>query len=140
MAPTRPPPGPLSPGFGAFGDGGVWQHTVESPFEPNPASSNVMTSMPPALYAGDARIFGTHDFRNASADTSPPGRPSLHGASWPSSQTLGVMYTRFGVDAAVARAGGGASGPASFVLHRGGTLFAGEEAPGLCPLAALAGA
>ena len=30
-APTRPPPGPLRPGFAEFGDGGVWQHAVESP-------------------------------------------------------------------------------------------------------------
>ena len=38
---------------------------------PASASSNVITSMPPALYAGDARIFGTHFFKNASADVEP---------------------------------------------------------------------
>src|SRR6478736_5630045 len=97
-APTRPPPGPLSPGFAAFGDFGVWQHAVESPCAPpNSASSNVTINMPPALYAGDARIFGAHFWRNASADFRPPGRPSLHGSSWPSLQTFGVMYARFGV-------------------------------------------
>ena len=35
--------------------------------------------------------------RNASADTSPPGRPSAHGASCPSSHRLGVMNENKGV-------------------------------------------
>ena len=71
-----------------FGETGVPQHASECAKD---ASSTVITSIPSALYAGDARIFGTSAARNRSADTSPPGWPSTHGVSCPSWQRLGVM-------------------------------------------------
>src|SRR5580692_2504943 len=99
--PILPPPGPTRPGIFVFGETGVWQHAVASFPRPTiSASSKVITNMPLVLYAGDARIFGTHVARNLSAEMSPPGRPSLHGMSCPSSHTFGVMNERFGVFAA----------------------------------------
>ena len=55
----------------------------------SPAKATI--SRPSALYAGEARIFGTHVARNASAAASPPGVPSMHGDSVPSLQRLGAM-------------------------------------------------
>ena len=101
---TRPPPGPSRPGTSLFGDGGVLQHTVESPWSPlNSASSNVITSIPSAWNAGESRICGTHVFKNWSAEVNPPGWPSTHGSSCPSWQRFGVMYDKFGVAASFAR-------------------------------------
>src|SRR5690348_10130087 len=86
------------PGNGEFGPGPSPQPDDESGgLPPNSASSKVTTSMPSRRNAGDARIFGIQVASQASALTSPPGRPSTHGASWPSSQRFGVMNERFGV-------------------------------------------
>src|ERR1700722_14077427 len=87
------------------------------------ASSKVITSMPPVLYAGDARIFGTHVARNLSAETSPPGRPSLQGMSWPSSQTFGVMKERFGVFAADERSDVSTLRPTTSFAHAGESMI-----------------
>src|SRR3954468_24612410 len=122
-APTRPPPAPLSPGFAAFGDFGVWQQAVESPFAPpNSASSNVTISMPPALYAGEARIFGAHFWRNTSADFKPPGRLSEQGPSCPSLRTVGGMNDRFGVFAADVRSPGSTVSATFLVLQVGESM------------------
>ncbi len=56
-----------------------------------------MMSRPSCWNAGDAVMMGTHFCRNASAETRPPVAPFAHGASWPSSQVLGVMKLKFAV-------------------------------------------
>src|SRR4051812_21651003 len=102
----RPPPGPGvgPPGDGVFGPVGSLQHAAESADEPvASASSNVMTSIPLSLNAGAFVIFGIHARSHASALFNPPGRPSTHGASWPSLQRFGVMNAKFGVRAGSAR-------------------------------------
>src|SRR6476619_5469495 len=94
-APVSPPPGPMTgpPPLGVFGYIGWPQHARASPEPPTStsASSKGTTSIPPCLYAREARIRGTQALRSASADTRPPGRPSTHGLSCPSSHRFGVM-------------------------------------------------
>src|SRR5579884_516400 len=92
-APTRPPPGPPIPGLGELASISPQHEDVSLA----PASSNRTTSRPSRRYAGEAMIRGTHLRRNLSAVTRPPGRPSGHGESWPSSHTSGVMNEKLGV-------------------------------------------
>ena len=87
------------PGIGSDGPGCSPQQAVESDVL---ASSVVMMRRPSRWNAGDFLIRGTHTDRKWSTDTSPPLLPPvaslpLHGASWPSSQRLGVMNEKLGV-------------------------------------------
>ena len=70
--PTRPPPGPLSPGLAVFG-----RRRRVAARGPRRCRSrlrrSVMTSMPSALYAGDARIFGTSRREEAVGRDEPAG-------------------------------------------------------------------
>ena len=52
---------------------------------------------PSALYAGEARIPGITDFRNASAAAGPAFAWGAHGVSLPSSQVSATMYDSVGV-------------------------------------------
>src|SRR5215472_8564243 len=98
-APILPPPGPITPGSCPIEPGGSWQQLELSSSD----SSNVMISNPSLRNAGEETILGTHVCNQRSAETSPPGRPSLHGESCPSLQTFGVMKTKFGVAFSSAR-------------------------------------
>ena len=97
-APTKPPPGPLMPGFGDAGPGCSLQQALVSRVGSS-ASSKVISRRPSLLKAGDEVIFGTHCERNASmfAPTEAPPRWLIHGKSCPSLQRLGVMKEKFGV-------------------------------------------
>ena len=75
-----------------FGYVGWLQQLPESAFGPVcGAWSEVMISIPSSLYAGEARIFGTTDFRNVSAGPSPEGAPVVHGVGLPSLHGPGAM-------------------------------------------------
>ena len=95
-APTFPPPGPGAgpPGSGVLKPGCSLQQALESvvPSRGSPsASSNVTSSRPLSLKAGEFVIRGTQSWRNEFAWVIPPGPPSAHGVSWPSLQRSGVM-------------------------------------------------
>src|SRR3954464_12019646 len=88
------------PGSGEFGPACSPQHDSDDWLS---APSDVMTSKPSFLNAGDEVMRGTQTRRNASTDFSPPGLPSAHGSSCPSLQRSGVMKLSAGVVDARAR-------------------------------------
>src|SRR3954452_6539176 len=88
------------PGSGELGPACSPQHDSDDWLSD---SSEVMTSRPSFLNAGDDVMRGTQRRRNASTDFSPPGRPSAHGSSCPSLQRSGVMKLNAGVVEARAR-------------------------------------
>ena len=91
-APTRPPPGPKIPGAAVLGPvGSLQQAELSAPLPEISPSSKATIRRPSRRKAREARMIGTHSCRKASADTRPPGRPSTHGASCPSSHRFGVM-------------------------------------------------
>src|SRR5204863_8299849 len=95
-APTRPPPGPVTPGAGVLGPDFSSQQAVASEFS---ASSKRISSRPLRLNAGDAVILGTHvsGKRSMSANAEAPLGSLVQGKSWPSSQRSGVMNDSLGV-------------------------------------------
>jgi len=93
-APTWPPPGlPIAlAGAGRLGKLGCPQQELESAYSPlEGASSTVITSRPPSLYAFEPVISGTTFCRNPSAACIPAGCPAAHGVALPSSQRPGTM-------------------------------------------------
>jgi hypothetical protein len=125
-APMRPPPGPGTrpPGLCELGPGRSPQQADESPAPAlDSASSNVTTSSPSRPNAGEARIFGIHSASHASALASPPGRPSTHGASWPSLHRLGTITDRFAVLWTCARSPGRRDSGTSLRAHDGESMI-----------------
>src|ERR1700738_2835769 len=92
--PTLPPPLPPDwpPAAGVFAAFSPQQELVSL----LDASSKMTASRSPCCYAGESTIWGTQVCRNWSGETSPPGWPSTHGASWPSWQRFGVMKLKLG--------------------------------------------
>ena len=86
---------------------------------PNSASSKVITSMPSAERGRREDLRHPRRGGTRRRVTSPPGRPSTHGSSWPSLQRFGVMNERFGVARRVAEVGGEPVEPTTCSRARG---------------------
>jgi hypothetical protein len=52
----------------------------------------MMIKRPSFLNAGEFRMSGIHSLSHRFAETRPPGSPVMHGESWPSWQTFGVIH------------------------------------------------